>query len=253
MSERSTFAHFLHDAGLAVWFGGSLMGAVGLNGAASQVDNPKQRAHAANAGWARWTPINAAAIGAHLVGGALLLKDNRGRVKKQKGVLANTNAKLLLTGAAMGATAYSRMLGQKVMDAGDVPVEGATEPTAATPPDVAKAQRQLKALQWAIPGLTGAVLASSALHEEQQRPSQVLKGTVKGAGSRALEVAGPLAAMASARAVTAAHSAGPALERARDAALPALQDARDKAAPALKAARDQAAPALERAREALPV
>jgi hypothetical protein len=257
MSERSTFAHFLHDAGLAVWFGGSLMGAVGLNGAAAQVDSPGQRARAANAGWARWTPVNAAAIGAHLVGGALLLKDNRGRVKKQKGVLANTNAKLLLTGAAMGATAYSRMLGQKVMDAGDVPVEGATEPSASTPPEVAKAQRQLKALQWAIPGLTGAVLASSALHEEQQRPSQVLKGavkgSVKGASSRAIEVAGPLAALAGARAVTAAQSAGPALERARDAAVPALEKAREAALPVLQDARDKAAPTLKAAREALPV
>src|SRR4051812_4720304 len=216
MSERSTFAHFLHDAGLAVWFGGSLMGAVGLNGAAAQVDAPGQRARAANAGWARWTPVNAAAIGAHLLGGALLLKDNRGRVKKQKGVLANTNAKLALTAGALGATAYSRYLGQKVMDAGDVPVAGATEPTAVTPPEVAKAQRQLKALQWAIPSLTGAVLASSALHEEQQRPSQVFKGSVMGAGARAVEVAAPLAALASARALSAAQAAGPALEKARD-------------------------------------
>ena len=66
MSDRSTFAHFLHDAGLAVWFGGSLMGAVGVNGAAAQLDDPGQRARAASAGWARWTPVNAAAIGATL-------------------------------------------------------------------------------------------------------------------------------------------------------------------------------------------
>jgi hypothetical protein len=49
---------------------------------------------------------------------------------------------------------------------------------AATPPEVANAQKQLKALQWAIPGLTGAVLASSTVHEEQQRPLQVAKGTL---------------------------------------------------------------------------
>jgi hypothetical protein len=257
MSERSTFAHFLHDAGLAAWFGGSLMGAVGLNGAAAEVDDPGQRARAASAGWARWTPFNAAAIGAHLLGGAMLLKDNKGRVKKQKGVLANTNAKLFLTAGALGATAYSRYLGQKVIAAGDVPVEGATEPGALTPPEVAKAQKQLKALQWAIPGLTGAVIASSALHEEQQKPSQVLRGTVRGAGARAVEVAGPLAALAGARAISAAQSAGPALERARDAAVPALEKARDNAIPALEKARDAAAPAVaratERVKEVLPV
>ena len=185
MQNRNTFAHFLHDAGLAAWFGGSLMGAIGLNGAAADVDDPRQRARVANAGWGRWTPFNLAAIGAHLVGGAILLKENKGRVAAQKGVLANTNVKLALTAGALGATAYSRLLGQKVMDAGDVPIAGGTASLPSTPPEVAKAQKQLKALQWAIPGLTGAVLASSSLHEEQQRPTEVLKGTLKAVPGRA--------------------------------------------------------------------
>jgi hypothetical protein len=60
-----------------------------------------------------------------------------------------------------------------------VPVAGGTEPTQGTPPEVARSQKQLKTLQWAIPGLTGAVLASSSLHEEQQRPSQVVMGTLQ--------------------------------------------------------------------------
>jgi hypothetical protein len=185
MQNRNTFAHFLHDAGLAAWFGGSLMGAIGLNGAAADVDDPRQRARVANAGWGRWTPFNLAAIGAHLVGGAILLKENKGRVAAQKGVLGNTGVKLALTGGALGATAYSRILGQKVMNAGDVPIAGGTESLPSTPPEVAKAQKQLKALQWAIPGLTGAVLASSSLHEEQQRPTEVLKGTLKAVPGRA--------------------------------------------------------------------
>ncbi|MGI8435227.1 MAG: hypothetical protein ACR2LE_10910, partial [Nocardioidaceae bacterium] len=91
MSERNTLAHFLHDAGLAAWFGGSLMGAVGVNGAAADVDDPRQRARVANSGWSRWTPFNVLAIGAHLFGGAQLLKANKSRVTTQKGVLANTN------------------------------------------------------------------------------------------------------------------------------------------------------------------
>ncbi|MGB8650980.1 MAG: hypothetical protein WCD35_10000, partial [Mycobacteriales bacterium] len=203
MSERNTLAHFLHDAGLAAWFGGSLMGAIGVNGAAADVDDPGQRARVANSGWARWTPFNAAAIGAHLLGGAILMKANKGRIASQKGVLANTNVKLALTAGALGATAYSRILGQKVMDAGDVPVAGGTEPLPVTPPEVAKAQKQLKALQWAIPGLTGAVMASSALHEEQQRPSQVLRGSLQALPGRAASVAGTVGALAGARAVSA--------------------------------------------------
>ena len=180
MSERNTLAHAMHDLGLAAWFGGSLMGAIGDNGAAADVDDPRQRARVANAGWARWTPVNAVAIGAHLFGGAQLLKENKGRVATQQGVLANTNVKMALTAGALAATGYARVLGKKMQKAGDVPVAGGTNATAGTPPEVAKAQKQLNALQWAIPGLTGAMLASSSLHEEQQRPSQVLGGTIKG-------------------------------------------------------------------------
>ncbi|MDX6284720.1 MAG: hypothetical protein QOG53_205 [Frankiales bacterium] len=178
MSDRNSLAHFMHDVGLAAWFGGSLMGAVGLNGATADLDDPRQRARAANAGWNRWTPFNAAAIGMHLIGGAQLLRANKGRVAAQRGVLGTTGLKLALTGGAMAATAYSRYLGRKINAAGDVPIADATDPLAATPPEVANAQKQLKALQWAIPGLTGAVLASSTVHEEQQRPLQVAKGTL---------------------------------------------------------------------------
>jgi len=70
MSQRNTAARMMHDIGLAAWFGGSLMGAVGVNGAANDVADPAERTRVASAGWARWTPYNAAAIGAHLVGGA---------------------------------------------------------------------------------------------------------------------------------------------------------------------------------------
>ena len=36
MAQRNTVIRGLHDLGLAAWFGGSLMGAVGLNKAAEQ-------------------------------------------------------------------------------------------------------------------------------------------------------------------------------------------------------------------------
>lgn len=186
MSERNTVVRALNDVGLAAWFGGSLMGATGLNGAAAVVDDATQRARVADAGWARWTPINLAAIGAHLVGGAGILYANKGRVRGQQGVAWSTAAKTGVTVAALGATAYARVLGQKVMAAGDVPVEGGTEPSDATPPDTAKALQQLKMLQWAIPALTGGVLVLNALHGEQQKPSQQTKGLLKGNPIKAL-------------------------------------------------------------------
>jgi hypothetical protein len=74
----------------------------------------------ANAGWARWAPVNFAAIAAHLVGGAGVLDANKGPVATQRGVGASTIAKLALTGAALGVTAYSGAQGKKLQDAGSV-------------------------------------------------------------------------------------------------------------------------------------
>jgi len=142
MSVRNTVVRTMHDLGLAAWFGGSLAGAVGINGAAADVPDEKLRLVVANAGWARWTPVNLAAIAAHLVGGAGVLYANKGRVATQRGVGASTVAKLALTGAALAVTAYSRVQGKKLQDVGMVAVEGATEPSTDTPADVAKAQRR---------------------------------------------------------------------------------------------------------------
>ena len=179
MAQTNTVARSLHDLGLATWFGGSLMGAVALNDAAGVVDDPGQRARVANAGWARWTPVNLGAIGAHLLGALVLTRANRGRLALQEGVAGATTVKGILTLAALGLTAYSRMLGQKVMNAGDVPVADGTEPATATPPEVEDAQRRLRTLQWAIPAVTGAMLVTSALMSEQQRPNVVAEGVVR--------------------------------------------------------------------------
>ena len=178
MAAGNTFSRSLHDLGLATWFGGSLMGAVGLNGAAGEVDDLGQRARVANAGWARWTPVNLGAIGAHLIGAAVLTRANRRRLAAQQGVRAAAMTKGVLTAAALGVTAYSRMRGQKIMNAGDVPVESGAEPSAATPPEVEQAQQQLRMLQWAIPALTGSMLVLNALMGEQQRPTRVAGGMV---------------------------------------------------------------------------
>jgi hypothetical protein len=176
MTADNTLSRSLHDLGLATWFGGSLMGAVGLNGAAADVEEPKQRLRVANAGWNRWTPVNLAGIAAHLAGGAILLGANKGRVASQQGVAQATAVKTGLTVLALGATAWSRVLGAKLNQAGEVPVEGGTDPSGDTPEDVAKAQQQLKFLQWGIPILTGAMLVLNARMGEQQRPTQVSGG-----------------------------------------------------------------------------
>ncbi|MEU9827805.1 hypothetical protein [Micromonospora chersina] len=185
MSERHTALRSMHDLGLAAWFGGSLMGALGVNGAAAKIDDSTQRLPVASAGWARWTPVNAAAIGAHLAGAIGDLVAESPRVACQSGVARMSTVKTALTVGALAVTGYSRLLGMKLQKAGGPPVEGATEPNYQTPANVASSQRQMKLLQWAIPALTGALVVVSAYMGEQQKPGQVFRGLLGRAGGLA--------------------------------------------------------------------
>lgn len=174
MSETNTLARSLHDVGLAAWFGGSLMGAVGLNGATAEATDPTERTRMSTLGWARWTPVNALAVGAHLLGGARLTQVNKGRVLTQPGAGANTTVKLVLTAVAAGLTAYSGYLGTQVAEQADEGAEGATEPRSGSSERLRTAQQQLRATQWAIPAVTGALLVLGAQQGEQQRPEALV-------------------------------------------------------------------------------
>jgi len=191
MAETNTVARALHDIGLAGWFGGSLMGSVGLNGASDEVADPKDRVRVANAGWARWTPVNLVFIAVHLLAGLQVTRGNKDRLGVQGGVATAAAVKLAFTIAAMAATAYARLLGQKLMDAdadaarhtpaneGGIEAQDALTPSASTPEDVASAQRQLRVVQWAIPFFTGATLWLNAIQGEQQRPQAVTEGLLQ--------------------------------------------------------------------------
>jgi len=175
-SNRNTIIRSIHDLGGAAWFGGTLMGAIGVNGGSKDVKDPAERAAVAAAGWARWAPISAAAIGAHLIGGAGLLAANRDRVRSQQGAGTNALIKSVLTAAAIGTTVYSGILGAKIAsEAGSAPVEGGTVPSESTPDKVARLQQQQRVLQWVTPALTGGILVLGAQQGEQQRASEQLR------------------------------------------------------------------------------
>jgi hypothetical protein len=177
--SRNTVSRSLHDLGLSAWFGGTLANAVALNPAAAHAVGAADVGAVTNAGWDRWTPVNAAAIGAHLIGSVGQIGGNKARLKDQEGVASMALAKTGLTAAALGVTAYSRVLGKKISANGAVPASSGTEPAATTPPEVAAAQRQLRLLQWVVPALTGALVVVSAFAGEQERASEVHKGLVK--------------------------------------------------------------------------
>ncbi len=169
MSDRHTFIRSLHDVGMAAWFGGSLMGAVGLNGATAEAKDPTERLRLSSLGWAKWTPVQIAAIGAHAIGGVGLMITARKRVANQPGAGANTVVKLIITVAAAGASAYAGVLGAKIKKHDQEGAAGTTEPSATASPELASAQKQLKALQWALPVLTGTAVVLGAVQGEQQR------------------------------------------------------------------------------------
>jgi hypothetical protein len=175
---QDTLSRSLHDIGLAAWFGGTLANAVALNPAAAEADTAAGTGRVANTGWNRWTPVNATAIGAHLVGSVGELIGNRGRLAAQQGVASMSIAKTGLTVAALGATGYSRVLGRKVAEDTSVAAASGTESTVDTPLDVVRAQKKLNALQWVIPALTGVLVVVSAFAGEQQRASNVKKGVL---------------------------------------------------------------------------
>jgi hypothetical protein len=175
---RDTLSRSLHDLGLAAWFGGTLANAVALNPSAGKAGDDSASGRVANTGWDRWTPVNAVAIGAHLVGSVGQLAGNRGRLGAQQGVASMAVVKTALTAAALAATGYSRVLGRRVSAQRDVPVDAGDNPSFQTPEPVAAAQRQLKVLQWAIPALTGALVVVSAFAGEQQRASEVQRGLI---------------------------------------------------------------------------
>lgn len=169
----NTTSRALHDLGLAAWFGGTLANAVALNPAAGATSNAKDAGAVTNVGWKRWTPVNAAAIAAHLIGSGGQLLGNKERLTTQSGVRAMAITKTSLTVAALAVTGWARLKGNKVSAEQHVAVADGTTAHQDTPAEVAAAQRQLKILQWAIPAVTGALIIISAFAGEQQRPSHV--------------------------------------------------------------------------------
>ncbi len=179
LSSRSTVVRSLHDVGPAVWSGGSLRGAVGLDGASGRGGDPTDRLPVATAGRARWAPVQAAAIGAHLVGGAVLPHRDRVRVAVQQGVGAGTTATPVVTGAALPAAARTGAPGARTAAVDPVPTCSGVVPLPTTRGDVATLLQQLRVWQWVSPVLGGALVVLTAQQGEQQKPEEQARGLAR--------------------------------------------------------------------------
>jgi hypothetical protein len=178
MAGRNTVVRSMHDLGLAAWFGGGLMGVVGLNGGTAKAKDPSERLRLSSIGWARWAPVQLAAVAVHGIGGIGLILGNKARLAGQGEARSNTLVKTVITGAAGAATVAAAIAGSQILKHSDETAEGATEPDSGSSPQLATAQRVDKVLQLAIPLLTGVLIVLGAQQGEQQRATAGLAGTV---------------------------------------------------------------------------
>ena len=114
MGLMSTTVRATHLVTNAAWFGGSLMGAVGLNPAARRPDTEQERVEVSGTGWERWGPVQGAAIGLHLLSGIVILADNRNRVVAHRPTTITVAAKTALTTAAVASTAAAHVYGERL-------------------------------------------------------------------------------------------------------------------------------------------
>ena len=163
MTLISTAVRATHLVTNAAWFGGSLMGAVGLNAGAREPDTARERVEVSGTGWERWGPVQGAAVGLHLLSGLAILADNSNRVAAHTPTTVAVIAKTVLTTAAVASTAAAWVYGNRL---GKASGEGGhpTDPEAAE-----RARQKLSWLQWTTPALTGAMLVLDAQLGEQQR------------------------------------------------------------------------------------
>ena len=169
-------ARSIHDLTAGAWFGGSLMGAIGLNGAAAEAKDPTERTRLSSLGWKKWAPFQTGAFTAHLLSGLAIIWENKGRMAKQEGVTRLSIYKTVVTLAGAAVTLYAGLLGSKVEKLAGEGAEGATESKPGASEELQSAQKQLKILQWAIPVFAGWVIVLGAKHGEMQRPKNVFKG-----------------------------------------------------------------------------
>ncbi|MCU1437335.1 MAG: conserved rane protein [Naasia sp.] len=169
MTTASTIARSLHDIGLASWFGGTLMGAVGLNGGAAAAKDPRERTRVSSAGWMKWSPVLIGSMAAHAAGSVAMLANDKERLIVQGEGRTSAIVKTGITLAAGAASVYSGIVGQVQSKHAGEPAAGANQPSAGTSAELSGAQRQQAWLQWVPPVLTAVLIVLAAQQGEQQR------------------------------------------------------------------------------------
>ena len=186
----STDNHFVaqavHDLGSALWFGGSVMGAAGVNKSGAQLTQGIDRIRVASSAWTRFSPAQWAGIGATLVAGVRLTQVGGRRLALQEGFASVGALKAGIAVAGAGATAYAAYSGARISALAEeahrsgtpIEVEDATKPTANTPPEIAAWQRRQRVAQTLVPVLSGANIVCNSWLVQSYRAGATLTGVL---------------------------------------------------------------------------
>jgi cytochrome b561 len=144
--QVQNFARAAHDVGLAVWYGGTVFGKFALNPAVKSIQDETARGQAANAAWAAFHPLGGVGLAA-----AAVVRFTARQTELQPVNLSPTEKVLATAGdvlmvTSIGLTLASGIFGQRLASKGSVPMESGTQPTAGTPPEVAKLQKSNEVL-----------------------------------------------------------------------------------------------------------
>lgn len=185
-TDNHFVAQAVHDLGSALWFGGTVMGAAGVNKSGAQLTQGIDRIRVASSAWSRFQPAQLAGIGATLVAGLRLTQVGGRRLALQKGfaTVGALKAGIAVTGAA--ASGYAAYCGAQISKLAEeaeksgtrLEVQDATLPTASTPPEIAKWQQRQRVTQALVPALAGANIVCNSWLVQSYRAGATLKGVL---------------------------------------------------------------------------
>ncbi len=162
--------NIVHDLGIAVWWGGSLMGTFAMNPAVEVLDDAEERGKMIDEGWARFQPYGVAGLTGALISHFIMRRNPPKRPSETYKNVARIQD-LLYVGAVVSSVA-SLALGEystHYEPEAYTPMETSTTPTADTPEPVEKAQKGLSVSSWAqiLTGI-GIIAAGAILAKERE-------------------------------------------------------------------------------------
>ncbi|NHC44491.1 hypothetical protein G9H72_04365 [Motilibacter sp. K478] len=183
-SDNHALAQAVHDLGAALWLGGAVMGAAGVNKAGKDLPQGIDRIRVADSAWSRFGPVEWVGIAAVLGAGLRLTQVGKGRMALQQGFATAGMLKAGVGVLGAAATAYSTYTGKKVAKLAEaahargeqVEVKDATIPTEGTPPEIARWQKRERLAQYAVPVLAGGNIALGSYLVQSYRTGATAKG-----------------------------------------------------------------------------